>query len=104
MKDAWFIQSNGLVKILQYGLGDNDYFVDMAKEIGNYFFSQEEAELAVRKLQAWKRLKDKGFKFNKWEAECRSGKGTISTNFNLWEGLKEEVVEDLDLLFSGGEE
>lgn len=33
------------------------------KQIGNYFNTQEEAEKAVEKLKAWKRLKDKGFKF-----------------------------------------
>jgi hypothetical protein len=33
------------------------------KSIGNYFESKEEAEKAVEKLKAWKRLKDKGFKF-----------------------------------------
>lgn len=33
------------------------------QEIGNYFETREEAELAVRKLKAWKRLKDKGFRF-----------------------------------------
>lgn len=33
------------------------------KEIGNCFESLEEAEKAVEKLKAWKRLKDKGFRF-----------------------------------------
>lgn len=33
------------------------------KAIGNYFSTREEAEKAVEKLKAWKRLKDKGFKF-----------------------------------------
>lgn len=32
------------------------------KEIGNYFATKEEAEKAVEKLKAWKRLKDNGFK------------------------------------------
>lgn len=33
------------------------------KQIGNYFETREEAEQAVEKLKAWKRLKDKGFRF-----------------------------------------
>lgn len=33
------------------------------KQIGNYFETEEEAEKAVEKLKAWKRLKDKGFRF-----------------------------------------
>ena len=104
MKDAWFIQSNGLVKILQYGLGDNDYFVDMAKEIGNYFFSQEEAELAVRKLKAWKRLKEKGFRFCSWFYDIENQEIKIKAEFKEFE----EVIvgqkrQDLDLLFGGKE-
>jgi len=37
------------------------------KEIGNYFETKEEAERASNKAKAWKRLKDTGFRFNKWE-------------------------------------
>lgn len=36
---------------------------DFNKSIGNYFETREEAEESVRKLRAWKRLKDKGFRF-----------------------------------------
>lgn len=46
--------------------GDVGKFVEdeiARKEIGNYFESEEEAEKAVEKLKAWKRMKDKGFKF-----------------------------------------
>lgn len=32
------------------------------KQIGNYFETKEEAEKAVEKLKAWKRLKDRGFR------------------------------------------
>ena len=35
---------------------------EACKQIGNYFSSREEAEKAVEKLRAWKRLKDKGFR------------------------------------------
>ena len=35
---------------------------DFNKSIGNYFETKEEAEKAVRKLEAWKLLKDMGFK------------------------------------------
>lgn len=33
------------------------------EQIGNHFVTKEEAEKAVEKLKAWKRLKDKGFRF-----------------------------------------
>lgn len=35
-------------------------------KIGNCFQTEEEAEKAVEKLKAWKRLKDSGFKFKDW--------------------------------------
>jgi hypothetical protein len=67
------------------------------KEIGNYFETEEEAELAVEKLKAWKRLKDKGFKFGRWQfLDDRSG---------IWVqgNLVPDIVDELDILF-GGEE
>ena len=48
------------------------------KEIGNYFDTREEAEKAVEKLKAWKRLKDKGISFEvkvidrKWYLEPKA--------------------------------
>lgn len=39
-----------------------DYDSKHLKKIGNYFETKEEAEKAIEKLKAWKRLKDKGFK------------------------------------------
>lgn len=35
-------------------------------DIGNCFQTEEEAERAVEKLKAWKRLKDSGLKFKSW--------------------------------------
>ena len=35
-------------------------------DIGNCFESREEAEKAVERLKAWKRLKDSGLKFKDW--------------------------------------
>ena len=69
-------------------------------EIGNYFETREEAEKAVEKLKAWKRLKDKGVRFGKrshghyggemfWE--CPNGSGVRD----------KQIWLDLDLLFGG---
>ena len=33
------------------------------ESVGNHFKTKEEAERAIEKLKAWKRLKDKGFRF-----------------------------------------
>ena len=41
-----------------------DTDIKQLKKIGNYFETKEEAERAVEKLKAWKRLEDKGFKLD----------------------------------------
>lgn len=71
------------------------------KEIGNYFGTEEEAERAVEKLKAWKRLKDKGFRFKTWGWEKHSGK-----EFTIWFTIEdfESSAKDLNLLFGGGNE
>jgi hypothetical protein len=61
-KEWWFIDCTGLVK-KGYGLLCEQSRKE-CQEIGNYFETKEEAEKAVEKLMAWKRLKDKGFRFN----------------------------------------
>lgn len=75
------------------------------KEIGNYFETEEEAEEAAEKLKAWKRLKDKGFKFTDWNCPCRELEFTVDEDkfFKASGEVSEETRADLDLLF-GGEE
>lgn len=54
------------------GLALDDTWYDVSRidhdrfEIGNCFQTKEEAERAVEKLKAWKRLKDSGLKFKDW--------------------------------------
>ena len=60
-KDHWCINFHGEAKrIVSYA--DREEIAE-CKQIGNYFETREEAEKAVEKLKAWKRLKDKGFRF-----------------------------------------
>ena len=100
-KEYWYIAYNGSVGCFEY---DDDWqymdfnWQDKLKQIGNYFETKEEAELAVRKLKAWKRLKDKGFRFDGWN-------GTeVGTNISyISEVYYEGCADDMDLLF-GGEE
>lgn len=84
----------------------NDYWIPdekpFNKEIGNYFETKEDAEKAVKKLKAWKRLKDNGFKFE--------GIENRSHRIKFYQGRSYETEQqciqagiDLDLLF-GGEE
>ena len=73
------------------------------KEIGNYFETKEEAEKAVEKLKAWKRLKDRGVEFYGWR---RNHTGTYDLLVR-WEDRiprSYEVKKDLDLLFSQEED
>lgn len=65
------------------------------KEIGNYFETKEEAEKAVEKLKAFKRLRDKGFRFDGYNA--------CSVDYDIDEQYRKYISQDLDLLF-GGEE
>ncbi len=68
------------------------------------FETKEEAELAVRKLKAWKRLKDKGFKVDLWCYDGGNYQERIETGRILFRVKDyEENEKDLDLLF-GGEE
>lgn len=67
---------------------------EMLKEIGNYFETKEEAEKAVEKLKAWKRLKNKGFQFESWWG------GSKDISFWVDTEIDEDIAKDLDLLFS----
>ena len=82
--------------ISEFKDGDDDQIRDM-KAIGNYFETKEEAEKAVEKLKAWKRLKDKGFKLD----------AVVDTFFCLDIFMKDEpyeaIKDDLKIVF-GGEE
>lgn len=72
-------------------------------EIGNVFRTREEAEKAVEKLKAWQRLKDKGFRFNRWvipeEPKTQHIKLVIEAEMDV-----PDSPYDLDLLFGDGEE
>ena len=97
-KVFYYIKSNG------YILKDNDTitkdFADDLESIGNYFKTKEEAEQAVESLMAWKRLKDKGFRFK----GVKNGliNWDFSNNCADLEGC-EKCLSDFRLLF-GGEE
>lgn len=96
-KEHWEILAmGGVIKIPDAGA------YELQQEIGNYFETKEEAEKAVEKLKAWKRLRDKGFRFKKW-VEFGHSQGVLwnAENAVMFDGDYNE--NDLDLLF-GDEE
>lgn len=94
-KEWWFIDCTGSTKHGD-GLFTDKSYIKGIQEIGNYFETKEEAEQAVEKLKAYRRLKDKGFRFTNWNKRYCD-----EINFRL--DTTEDMSEDLDLLF-GGEE
>ena len=90
-KEYYFIRDDG--SGVGYSPIGNSTVAKRREKIGNYFSSREEAEKAVEKLKAWKRLKEKGFKFlDHIDRDCGQG----LTRYE-WSGYIDG--EDLDLLF-----
>lgn len=100
--EDWFEEIRGFWCIRE--MGNIDYntvsregIIGAYKRIGNYFETREEAERAVRKLKAWKRLKDKGFRLS----------AVVDTFFCLDIFMKDELYEsmkdDLKIVFEDEE-
>lgn len=107
-KTFYNILSNGGV-IEKEGATDDmrEEFIKDAKEIGNYFLSREEAERAVEKLKAWKRLKDKGFRFNGVEVFSEGLleiDGVLPALKGADDAERLKIVDDLHLLCGEEEE
>ena len=96
-EEFWYINECGDVLKYKYDGGCSCPILE-AKEIGNCFETEEEAEKAVEKLKAWKRLKDIGLEFDDWHPD-------VSITFSIWSTdlEKKSVQSDLDLLFRGKE-
>ena len=101
-KEYWYIDDAGVIQIEQVLSPE----INMRKSIGNYFESKEEAEKAVEKLKAWKRLKDNGFSFEGTNNNKRRSGYFINyylgKSFNSQDEC-EQAMKDLVMLF-GGEE
>lgn len=95
MKKHYIISDSGSI----IGFTKEDYEMlpeksrKLFEELGNHFETKKEAELAVEKLKALKRLKDKGFRFMKYDTEHCG----ISTIYFIYDN--EIDKKDLDLLF-----
>lgn len=95
----WFLDSNGTV-LSDVWVGNNND--KKCFKIGNLFNSKDEAELAVKKLKAWKRLKDAGFKFTEWSVGSGSDHdGEYEGEFVMFSECDKHISkDDLDVLFS----
>lgn len=74
--------------------------VEKSKEMGNYFETKEEAEKAVEKLKAWKRLKEANIDYKltyEYDDFTETMHANVSFSFNSYP----LVGKDLDLLFGG---
>ena len=108
-KEYWYIEPNGVIARIDEWDCCTENDREVMKLIGNYFDTREEAEKAVEKLKAWKRLKGGGFEF----MSCSYGHDKTTDDTGGWirfrvnhlydERYGCEVEKDLDLLF-GGEE
>ena len=98
-KEYWYISDFGYVFNHEINNKSVKSTIDEMKSIGNYFLSREEAELAVRKLKAWKRLKDKGFHVTTYYVED----GFLGVRATTDNSSVAENWEDIDSLL-GGEE
>lgn len=75
-------------------------WIEKRKQIGNYFETKEEAEKAVEKLKAFKRLRDKGFKFTEWyRPDGCEPFIVVETNIDYDDVENRELQKHLDLLF-----
>lgn len=109
-KEYWYINELGYVdKAPTDWLCDEK---DSRQVIGNCFKTKEEAERAVEKLKAWKRLKDKGFKFmpgasyvsSNFGAEGGESLGYIAFRMTNMDDVVFGVEKDIRLLFGGEDE
>lgn len=97
-KTCWYIDCNG--DIFEKSEIAN-YYNPAMKEIGNYFKTKEEAERAVRKLKAWKRLREEcDFRFTGWKRDEQYSGDFIITAQD-WNTSDDKL---LDLLFGGRNE
>ena len=98
-KKKWLITEGG------YILGYSPEIKNEGEKIGNCFETKEEAQKAVKKLKAWKRLKDLcQFSFNGIITNSRGKISGVKVAFDERPATfkeQEQAYKDLYLLFGG---
>ena len=102
-KEYWFIDYDG--GIIPFNRNKETVTDNLMKSIGNYFETKEEAEKAVEKLKAWKRLKDYNVKFN-LDFVRNKIDFTYSVNNPLLSVLdgEEQIFNNMKIIFGGKNE
>ena len=97
-KTFWYMTAWGDIK--EYS--QDQFAVKQKQAIGNYFETREEAEKAVEKLKAWKRLKDAGVKLEIVTIGHKKYLEPTAEDSCTFDEAK-NIVEDFEFIF-GGEE
>lgn len=100
---AYYIDRDG--KVVSYKPSDSCpkrvFDKELNNSIGNYFETRKEAEKAVEKLKAWKRLKEKGFRFNNCKIEMSEIVVPEITITAFIDTEEPETLNLVNLLFGG---
>lgn len=102
-KEYWYINEFGTPTKADF-VGRETLYDKCRKNFGNYFETEEEAEKAVEKLKAWKRLKEAGFEFSGW-THTPITKSLTGYNLHIkaYSDKLADYMDDLELIFGGGE-
>lgn len=102
--ERWYINEENEPQ--RVGFGDPVEDIENLEELGLLFNTKEETKKAIEKLKAWKRLKDKGFRFDGYDVANREGDDVICGQIYFKAGNydREEIEDDLFSLFGGKEE
>lgn len=102
-KTEYYITAWGDIR--EYSTKEERFAFKQKLEIGNYFETEEEAQKAVEKLKAWKRLEDKGVKF-KLDFVRNTIHFTYRIDGTLHSVVDEEriIFEDMKTIFGGENE
>lgn len=103
-KEYWFVDYDG--GIVPFSKMKETATDKSMKQIGNYFETKEEAEQAVEKLKAFKRLKDLGFRFDgiRFRGEHNYIEWNIKPKNELTDDEIKEFRDALQKVFGGKDE
>lgn len=98
-KEYWYITYNACVVSAP---AESNW--EREEEIGNRFETEKEAMKALEKLKAWKRLKNKGFRFSNVDIYDQEITFKWTKDWcSMTNGEQKEAERDLDILFGGDE-